>query len=396
MKRLIIIHYSELGLKKGNRDYFEKRLCRNIDETLEGCGAGKVRRISGRLLMELQADSNLDEIKRRLGKVFGVAYFAEGWVGPWDLEELCVAVWEILKDVPFKSFRIDARRADKRFPQNSMEVNRVVGAYVQVRSGASVDLDHGEMACRIELVEGRALIFFDRINGPGGLPVRTGGKVAVLLSGGIDSPVAAWKIIRRGCSAVFIHFHSFPHTNRESQDKAKQVATLLAENQGRSRIYMVPFGEVQRRIMVETPMETRVIMYRRFMMRLAEKIARKEKARVLVTGDSLGQVASQTLENIDVITRTVQMPVLRPLIGNDKEEIIEVAKQIGTFEISILPDQDCCSLFVPKHPETRANLRKIEGIEADLDVTEECHNALAASEVLVQYPAYEAGPVRQL
>jgi thiamine biosynthesis protein ThiI len=396
MKRLIVIHYSELGLKKGNRDYFEKRLCRNIDETLEGCGAGKVRRISGRLLMEFQADSNLDEIKRRLGKVFGVAYFAEGWVGPWNLEELCVAVWEILKDVPFKSFRIEARRADKRFPQNSMEVNRVVGAYVQVRSGASVDLDHGEMACRIELVEGRALIFFDRINGPGGLPVRTGGKVAVLLSGGIDSPVAAWKIIRRGCSAVFIHFHSFPHTNRESQDKAKQVAALLAENQGRSRIYMVPFGEVQRKIMVETPMETRVIMYRRFMMRLAETIARKEKARVLVTGDSLGQVASQTLENIDVITRTVQMPVLRPLIGNDKEEIIEVAKRIGTFEISILPDQDCCSLFVPKHPETRANLRRIESIEADLDVTEECRNALAASEVLVQYPAYEAGPVRQL
>ena len=396
MKRLIVIHYSELGLKKGNRDYFEKRLCRNIDETLQGCGAGKTRRISGRLLLDLQTDSEIDEIKRRLGKVFGIAYYAQAWTGVWNIDELCVKVWEVLKDVRFESFRIDTRRADKRFPQNSMEVNRVVGAYVQERSGARVDLDHGEMACRIELVEGRALIFFDRLEGPGGLPVQTGGKIAVLLSGGIDSPVAAWKMIRRGCTAVLIHFHSFPHTNRESQDKTKQVATLLAEHQRRSRIYMVPFADVQRKIMVETPMETRVIMYRRFMMRLAEKIARKEKARVLVTGDSLGQVASQTLENIDVITRSIRMPVLRPLVGNDKEEIIEVAKRIGTFEISILPDQDCCSLFVPKHPETRANLKRIEALEEDLDVAEECAAALASSEVLVQYPAYEAGPVRQL
>jgi thiamine biosynthesis protein ThiI len=396
MKRLIIIHYSELGLKKGNRDYFEKRLCRNIDNILAGCGVEKVQRISGRLLLNLETDSAIDEVKRRLGLVFGIAYFGEGWMVEWEIETLSTAVWELVKDLNFDSFRIDTRRPDKRFPLNSMEVNRRVGGYVQERSGARVDLTAAAMVCRIELVEGRALISAERINGLGGLPSYTGGKVAVLLSGGIDSPVAAWRIMRRGCNAFFIHFHSFPHTNKESQEKAKQVAGILAMHQRQSRICLVPFADIQRRIMVETPMETRVILYRRYMFRLAEILAKREKARALVTGDSLGQVASQTLENIDVISRAISMPVLRPLIANDKEEIISIARRIGTYEISILPDQDCCSLFVPKHPETRANLRRIERIEHNLDLSVEIEAALASAEVLVQYPTYETGAVPQL
>ena len=396
MRRLIVIHYSELGLKKGNRDYFEKRLCRNVDATLEGCGVGRVRRISGRFLLELESGIDASLVKRRLRKVVGIAYYAEAWSVDWEIDLLCRSVWQLLEPLPFASFRIDTRRSDKRFGMNSMEVNQAVGAYVKDRSRARVDLENAELCCRIELVEGRALIFFDRLEGPGGLPAHTGGKIVVLLSGGIDSPVAAWKMIRRGCTATFVHFHSFPYTNKESQEKAKQVATLLAHNQLRSRIYLVPFADIQRKIMVETPLETRVILYRRYMLRLAEKIAFKEKARVLVTGDSLGQVASQTLENIDVITRAVPMPVLRPLVGTDKEEIVSVGRQIGSYEISILPDQDCCSLFVPKHPETRANLKKIEDVEHGLDVAEEFRHALETAEVLVQYPAYEAGSVRQL
>src|SRR5205823_7547952 len=192
----------------------------------------------------------------------------------------------------------------------------------------------------------------------------------VLLSGGIDSPVAAWKMIKRGCTPVFVHFHSFPYTNKESQEKAKQIARLLSQFQLRSKLYLVPFTEVQRHIMVDTHLETRVILYRRYMMRLAEQIARREKARVLVTGDSVGQVASQTIENIDVISRAVTMPILRPLIGEDKVEIVDLARRIGTYEISIQPDQDCCSLFVPKHPETKANLREVEESEKRLDVAE--------------------------
>ena len=388
MRHLIIIHYSELGLKKGNRPYFEKRLCRNIDDTLTGCRAGKAKRISGRLLLDLEPETDVEETKARLGGMFGVAYFGEGWAVDWEINSLCRSLWSMLEGHRFGSFRIDTRRPDKRFPLNSMEVNRVVGAYVQERSGARVDLDGAELSCRIELVEGQALISAERIEGPGGLPAHTGGKVAVLLSGGIDSPVAAWKMMRRGCTAVFVHFHSFPYTNRESQEKAKQVAALLSAHQLRSRIYLVPFADIQRKIMVETPVETRVILYRRYMVRLAEKIALREKARVLVTGDSLGQVASQTLENLDVISRAIRMPLLRPLVGNDKEEIMSIARQIGTYEISILPDQDCCSLFVPKHPETRANLRRIEMLEKDLDVSAEFSSALEDMEVLVQYPAY--------
>ncbi len=396
MQRLIVIHYSELGLKKGNRDYFEKKLCRNIDRILAGCGVDKVQRISGRLLLPLARDSTVDEVKRRLGLVFGIAYFGEGWMVDWAIETLSDSVWRLVEDRQFESFRIDTRRPDKRFPLNSMDVNRTVGGYIQERSGARVDLGAAELVCRIELVDGRALISAERINGFGGLPSHTGGKVAVLLSGGIDSPVAAWKMMRRGCSAFFIHFHSFPHTNKESQEKAKQVAGILAAHQHRSRICLVPFADIQRRILVETPAETRVILYRRTMFRLAEKIAKREKARMLVTGDSLGQVASQTLENIDVISRAIAMPVLRPLVGNDKEEIISLARRIGTYEISILPDQDCCSLFVPKHPETRANLSRIERIEHALDLSVEIETALASAEVLVQYPAYETGAVRQL
>jgi tRNA uracil 4-sulfurtransferase len=190
-------------------------------------------------------------------------------------------------------------------------------------------------------------------------------------------------MIKRGCTPVFVHFHSFPYTNKESQEKAKQIAKLLADYQLRSKTYLVPFADVQRHIMVDTPLETRVILYRRYMLRLAEQIAQREKARVLVTGDSVGQVASQTIENIDVISRAVQMPILRPLIGEDKLEIVAVARRIGTYEISIQPDQDCCSLFVPKHPETKANLISVEKSEARLDVEEVMDNALQSAEVVV-------------
>jgi thiamine biosynthesis protein ThiI len=197
-------------------------------------------------------------------------------------------------------------------------------------------------------------------------------------------------MIKRGCTAVFVHFHSFPYTNKESQEKAKQIAALLAEYQRRGKIYLLPFAEVQRHIMVDTPIETRVILYRRYMLRLAEQVALREKARVLVTGDSVGQVASQTIENIDVISRAVQMPILRPLIGDDKIEIVEIARRIGTYDISIQPDQDCCSLFVPKHPETKARLADIEASENRLDIAESIKLAMDSAEVLLQYPATAA------
>jgi tRNA uracil 4-sulfurtransferase len=394
--RFILIHYNELGLKKGNRDYFENRLCTNINSVLSECGAEKARRIAGRILLPLTANADLPEIKARLRMVFGIAYFAEAWACPRTLEDLETKAWNLIEPLRFSSFRIDSRRADKSFPWTSVEINQRVGAYVKERSGARVDLERAELTCAIEIVDKHALIYVERLPGLGGLPVGTSGKVVVLLSGGIDSPVAAWKMIKRGCTAVFVHFHSFPYTNKESQEKTKHIARLLSHYQLQAKMYLVPFADVQRHIMVDTPLETRVILYRRYMMRLAEEIALREKARVLVTGDSVGQVASQTIENLDVVSRAVAMPILRPLIGDDKVEIIDVARRIGTYEISIQPDQDCCSLFVPKHPETKANLRSVEKSELRLDVAEVMKLALESSEVLLQYPAYATPTVRQL
>lgn len=387
MDRFFVIHYNELGLKKGNRDYFENALCANINAVLQDCGADRPRRISGRILLPLRAGADMSEIKRRLGQTFGIAYYAEAWSSSQTVENLEANAWSLIEGRSFNSFKIEARRSDKSFPLTSVEINQRVGAYVKERSQARVDLENPELTCWIEIVEKYALIYVERLPGPGGLPVGTSGKVVVLLSGGIDSPVAAWKMIKRGCTPIFVHFHSFPYTNRESQEKARQIAQLLSNYSLKAKIYLVAFAEIQRHIMVDTPVNTRVILYRRYMMRLAEEIARCEKARVLVTGDSVGQVASQTIENIDVISRAVSMPILRPLIGDDKLEIVQVARRIGTYDISILPDQDCCSLFVPKHPETKAVLREIEKAEVRLDVAQAMKDAMASAEVLLEYPA---------
>ncbi|HZI51061.1 MAG TPA: tRNA uracil 4-sulfurtransferase ThiI, partial [Terriglobia bacterium] len=343
MDRFLVVHYHELGLKKGNRDFFERRLCHNLRATLADCGCGEVRRISGRLLVTLKPNSNVPEVLRRMANVPGVSHFSEAWKSHLSLEAMEENAWALAQTRNFQTFRVDTRRGDKTFPHTSVEINRRVGAYLKERCGKRVDLSNAEMTCSIEVVDKAAYIYLDRFPGLGGLPASTSGKVVVLLSGGIDSPVAAWKMMKRGCTAIFVHFHSFPYTTKESQEKAKQLALLLSQYQLRARLYLVPFAEIQRQIMVETPAETRVILYRRYMMRIAEKIAWREKARVLVTGDSVGQVASQTIENIDVISRAVTMPILRPLIGDDKNEIVDIARRIGTYEISIQPDQDCCS-----------------------------------------------------
>jgi thiamine biosynthesis protein ThiI len=394
MERFLIVHYHELALKKGNRDYFENRLCQNLRATLAGCGCGEVRRISGRILVTLRPDSNVPEVLRRMRNVPGVSHFSEASKTNLTLESMEEKAWELVRVREFETFRVDTRRGDKTFPHKSVEVNHRIGAYLKEKSGKRVDLNNAELTCSIEIVEKSAYIYLDRFPGLGGLPSSTGGKVIVLLSGGLDSPVAAWKMMKRGCTAIFVHFHSFPYTTQESQEKAKQLALLLSQYQLRARLYLVPFADVQRQIMVETPANTRVILYRRYMLRIAEKIAWREKARVLVTGDSVGQVASQTIENIDVVSRAVSMPILRPLIGDDKNEIVEIARRIGTYEISIQPDQDCCSLFVPKHPETRARLEQVEEMESKLHVDDLLKQALRSSEVLLQYPAWHANEAR--
>jgi thiamine biosynthesis protein ThiI len=296
---------------------------------------------------------------------------------------------DLIRDRSFETFKIHARRADKNFPIKSPDINRQLGAAVVRELGKKVKLDSPDLTCYVHLISKGAYLYFDRTKGAGGLPVGTGGKVVVMLSGGIDSPVAAYKIMRRGCRAVFVHFHSYPHTSLESQQKVRDLVNLLSRYQYRSRLYMLPFAEAQRQIVALTPPETRVILYRRLMVRLAQRVAFREKAKALITGDSIGQVASQTLENIQVITQASSLPILRPLIGEDKEDIIRLAQKIGSFPISIVPDEDCCSLFVPRHPETRARQEQVESAEKQLDLDSILQDAFSRMEMekLVFEPA---------
>jgi thiamine biosynthesis protein ThiI len=268
----------------------------------------------------------------------------------------------------FASFRISARRAFKTYPLTSVELNRELGAFVVQRTGARVDLREPELTIHVEVLPAETFVYADRVPGPGGLPVGTGGTVAALLSGGIDSPVASWRMMKRGCRVVFIHFHSVPYLPATSQAKARALVERLTEWQYHSQLFLVPLGEIQREVVLSVPPPARVVVYRRMMVRIAETLARQTGALALVTGESLGQVASQTLTNIARIDEVAEAPILRPLIGMDKIEITAEAQRLGTFEISIEPDADCCTLFVPRHPATRVGSEEIRAAESRLDI----------------------------
>ncbi len=368
MDRCLVCHYHEIGLKRNNRSYFEERLRENMRRALAGLPFRAVRRLSGRLVVEVPDDFPLEEGAERLRKVFGLSSVSQGWVASPELEELKTLVWQLIRDRSFETFRITTRRADKRYPFTSQQVNEQVGAYVQQRSGRRVKLENPDLNCGIELVGSSAFVYFDKLAAVGGLPVGASGRVVVLISGGIDSPVAAYRVMKRGCRAIFVHFHSFPHTTVEAQDKVRRLVSILSQYQYSAELFLVPFAEAQRQVVAFTPPETRVILYRRLMLRLAEAIARKKHALALVTGDSIGQVASQTLENLYTIGSVATLPVLRPLIGEDKEEIISQARCLGTFDTSVIQDVDCCSLFVPRHPETRSKPSVISRVETKLDI----------------------------
>src|SRR2546428_305813 len=268
----------------------------------------------------------------------------------------------------FASFRISARRAFKTYPMTSVELNRALGAFVLEKVAARVDLREPELEIHVEVMPSETFVYMDRMPGPGGLPVGASGTVAALLSGGIDSPVAAWRMMKRGCRVVFVHFHSVPYLPATSQAKARTLVERLTAWQYESRLLLVPFGAIQREVVLTVPPPARVIVYRRLMLRITQELARRGGALALATGESLGQVASQTLENIACIDEAASLPVLRPLIGMDKLEITTAAQEIGTFEISIEPDADCCTLFTPRHPATRATLDEIRAAEVALNL----------------------------
>src|SRR5438034_2150631 len=375
----IVLRYHEIALKGRNRPFFVRRLVENVERATAGLPVGRVRRASARLLLPLADTAAWPAVRERLARVFGVVNFAlahqhvlatRGGDAAAELVRLGEAIVARLEGVALPSFRVRTKRSDKRFALTSPEVNAILGRMIQAATGAAVDLDAAALTVAVDILPGRAFFSLEKLPGAGGLPVGTSGRVLALLSGGIDSPVAAWRMMRRGCRVDLVHFHSVPFLDRTSQEKARELGRLLAAWGLEADLYLVPFGEVQRQIVAAVARPLRVVLYRRMMLRIAEGIGRKERAKALVTGESLAQVASQTLDNMSVIQQAASLLILRPLVGMDKQEIIDQARRIGTFEISSIPDQDCCQLFVPKHPATKATPREVEEAESRFDVTQ--------------------------
>ncbi len=364
----LLVHYDEIALKGRNRPRFEQRLMRNIRQALGELGPVDTQRLYGRLLVSLKARCPWDLAAERMGRVFGISYFARTFESPCDLGVLKEQLKEQLPRKGYDSFAIDTKRSDKTFPLTSPEINRELGGFVKEETGKGVDLTDPDLRISVEWLHDRVLFFFERMPGPGGLPVGVSGRVVGLISGGIDSPVAIYLMMKRGCGVIFIHFHSFPFTNRASQRKVMEIAQELSRSRQSSKIYFLPFAELQKQIATSTPAPYRILLYRRFMLRVAEAIARREKARALVTGDSLGQVSSQTLSNLATVDHAVDLSVIRPLIGLDKREIIDLARAINTYVISIQPHDDCCTFLMPKQPYTRSTPRELREVEKELDI----------------------------
>jgi thiamine biosynthesis protein ThiI len=365
----VVVHYGELALKGRNRPWFIKTLVRVIQAALAGLSVVSVGALVGRIVVSFENEEDWPEIACRLARLPGIGNFSLARHVEPDLDAIAAAVVAGLAGrPPVPSFRVMARRADKRFPVPSPDMERYIGRQVQERTGWPVNLSHPAFVIRVEVLTHDAFFSFDREPGTGGLPIGTGGRVMTLLSGGIDSPVAAWRLIRRGCRTHFVHFHSYPILSHTSQDKARALVRILTRSQLRSRLHLVAFAGIQQQIVVTVPPPLRVVVYRRMMLRIAEELARRSGARALVTGDSVGQVASQTIENLAVIGGVATLPVLRPLVGMDKEEITADAQRLGTYETSIIPDEDCCTLFTPRFPATRASFDAVERAERDLDV----------------------------
>ena len=372
--RCAIVHYHELALKGRNRDFFEQRLVRNLRLALKDLRIRRVEALQGRIRITIPDGVDPAAVAERLRRTCGVSNFlltesVSLRLDQPDLKPLKEAAERQIAGLTFTTFRVTAKRADKRLALTSMDVEREVGAHLAALTGKPVKLKHPDLTVHIELLTQEAHVAAGKAPGPGGMPVGTSGKIACLLSGGIDSPVAAYRMIKRGCKALFVHFSGRPLVSRASEEKVRELVHLLTAYQYYSRLFIVPFGEIQREIVANAPAPFRVVLYSRLMVSIAEELARREGCWALVTGDSLGQVASQTPENLSVIETAAELPILRPLISMDKLEITDQARQLGSFETSIEPDQDCCKLFVPPHPSTRTRLEDILRIERGLDIS---------------------------
>ncbi len=374
----LVIHYSEIGIKGKNRDFFEKKLMDNLRKSL----GNKVKRVYkryGRIICELNektnkndvGNTNQEKIKEILELFPGVSSFSFATQVKLDIKNIEEKALGLLKEEEFKTFLIETKRSNKQFPLKSPEINKQIGAYLEENLKKEVDFKNPDIKLYIEIGEKEVFIYTEKHKGIGGLPTGTSGKMISSLSGGIDSPVASFLLMKRGCKVVFVHIHNQNQTSEAVLTKLENLVKQLTKFQLDSKLYVVPFEKIQKEIILKVPSKSRMIIYRRFMTRIINEIAKKEKAKGIITGDSVGQVASQTLENINCIYKVSGLPILSPLIGMNKEEIVTIAKKIGTYEISIVPYPDCCSFMIAQHPETKGKLSEIEKIEENIENSEE-------------------------
>ena len=377
----IVVHYHELWLKRGNRRFFLHKLREALRRALDGIAITRISQPADRLIIEIADAAHVDQALQRLTRVSGISHLAVARVlrrptlGVGPLDTICAAAWEEVRAEQFASFAVRARRGDKDFPLNVMAVEREVGGYLFDKLQAAgrnvrVDLKAPELTCRIEITRGPLLVYARRILGPGGLPPNTAGRLVCLLSGGFDSAVAAYKMMKRGAHLSFVHFWGGGGAAGESSvHVARQLVERLLPWQFTAKLYLVPFEPLQREIAAQAPEPFRILLYRRLMLRIAERIALRSRGKGVITGDSLGQVASQTLQNMQAVGSIAKLPLYRPLVGDDKLEIQDIARRIGTFEISEQPFHDCCPVFQPKSPALFATAEALDAAEAVLDVT---------------------------
>lgn len=385
---LALVRYGELALKGRNRGQFEQTLVRNVKRALAPLTEVRVERLRGRLAVF--PERRREQAVRRLAEVFGIKSVSPAWSCARDPEAIVAlaraVLGDVLADLPpgaRPTFRVQSSRADKTFPLTSVELDRFVAERIlREDSPVRIELDDPELVLGIDVRPERAYVYSRRLPGPGGLPVGTLGRALCLLSGGIDSPVAAWLAMKRGCEVSFVSFHSYPFLGEASKRKVVDLARHLARYQPRTRLFVVPFTEVQVAIRDAAPEAYRTVLYRRMMQRIASRLAERDRCGALVTGECLGQVASQTLENLTRIQEASSLPVLRPLIAFDKEETITLARRIGTFELSARPEPDCCTVFQPRHPVIRGRAADCARAEAGLDLAGLVTRALEGVEIL--------------
>ena len=385
MYNILIVKYGEIGVKGKNRYIFENKLIKNVKNILKPIGKFNVYKEYGRIYVDLDG-YDYEEVVEEVKKVFGIVGVCPAVRAEKDynlLKELALKMLEEKIEQGYKSFKVDSRRGDKDFKLTSQEMSLDIGGYLvsQVKDKIAVDVRNPEVKIHCELRQNHVMVYSDTIPGYGGLPLGTNGRAMSLLSGGIDSPVASWMVAKRGMELECIHFHSYPFTSEKSQEKVRDLAQVLAKYCGRVRLHKVNMLEIQKSIGLNCKDEEMTIISRRFMMRIAERVAESRHCDALVTGESIGQVASQTIQGLTCTNASVKMPVFRPLIAMDKTEIIEVAQKIGTFETSILPEEDCCTVFSPKKPVTKPKLDRIEKSENKLDVEKLIQDAIDNIEV---------------